>query len=807
MIGRTISHYKILEKLGEGGMGVVYKAEDTKLHRPVVLKFLSHPHLGESAARTRFAQEAQASAILNHPNIATIYEYDEVEDPAVGEKTSFIAMEYVEGETLKDKISRGPLSISETVNILAQIVGGLQTAHQHGIIHRDIKPANIMITGDGTAKILDFGLAKLGDRTNITQTSTIVGTIAYMSPEQISGEAVDERSDIWSLGVVLFEMLTQQLPFRGEYPPAIMYSILNEVPPDISQLRKDIPVDLQALCGRFLQKDRQMRPQSTAEILEEITSGASRKHPPFASWRRYVRQKRFVVILSGLVVLCISAWLIIPGLLVHKGPADSKWRLGVLQFENRTNEKALSEWSKLIQTLLVRELTGVEGLGVVDPMSLNSLLESSMGSSLPPREADLSNVIAIAKLTMIIDGTITSTPRGFSIHSTVVEYPSREVAFSPHVEIEREADLPAAVENLSGQVLDFLQVKMLHGSKDEDLRPWLANRTQNMGAIRAFMQASDCIFRGTPGMAKYILRAIELDSTFISPRIWAITGLVQIGHMDEAEQHLKFLQRLEPTASPFDQSMIGWAAAYIDGDVSAQARYLQAALEYSPGNNIILYNLALDRFILQDYEGAINSLTPTVEMKWHYSPAYTLLGSCYDRMKQFNRAREILEQSLSIKPVDRDIYGLLSTLAYRDGDTAKALSYEDLFMQRSREGSDSLWSAYVTLAGANLDEGFHANAIRLYRLAISLQPAIAQYHDFLAQALLESRILDTARSECLLALRLDSTCANAYNTLAHIYEVQGDTQKALLQYQSFLKKDTTSSTAEIVRRRIAALQR
>jgi len=216
MVGKTISHYKILEKLGEGGMGVVYKAEDIKLKRTVALKFLPPELTRNSKARKRFIQEAQAASALDHPNICVIHEIDEAKPaPAdAGDGQMFICMAYYEGETLEQKIENGPLETEEIINIALQIAQGLAKAHENGIVHRDIKPGNIIITNDGTAKILDFGLAKLAGQVRITKTGATIGTVAYMSPEKARGEEVDHQSDIWSYGVVLYEMITGRLPFK-----------------------------------------------------------------------------------------------------------------------------------------------------------------------------------------------------------------------------------------------------------------------------------------------------------------------------------------------------------------------------------------------------------------------------------------------------------------------------------------------------------------------------------------------------------------------------------------------------------------
>ncbi len=208
MIGSVVSHYKILEKLGEGGMGVVYKAEDTRLKRTVALKFLPPDLTRDPDAKERFIHEAQAASSLQHNNICVVYDIDETDDGQM-----FISMECLEGETLKKEIERGPLKIEEALDIAIQIARGHTKAHESGIVHRDIKPANILITSDGVAKIVDFGLAKLSGRTMLTKTGSTLGTAPYMSPEQASGGVVDHRTDIWSLGVVLYEMIAGRRPF------------------------------------------------------------------------------------------------------------------------------------------------------------------------------------------------------------------------------------------------------------------------------------------------------------------------------------------------------------------------------------------------------------------------------------------------------------------------------------------------------------------------------------------------------------------------------------------------------------------
>jgi Tol biopolymer transport system component/predicted Ser/Thr protein kinase len=260
MIGKTISHYKILEKLGEGGMGVVYKAEDSKLARTVALKFLLPQALGSEEERSRFIHEARSAASLSHPNICTVHEIDEAN------AQTFIAMEYIEGESLRDKIESGPLKLKEAIEIATQIAGGLAEAHQKGIVHRDVKPANIMITAKGQAKVMDFGIAKSSSRTMMTKEGTTLGTVAYMSPEQVRGDAVDGRSDIWSVGALLYEMVTGVQAFKGGYEQAIVYSILNGEPEPMTGMRTGVPMELERIVAKALAKEPDDRYQHIEEM-------------------------------------------------------------------------------------------------------------------------------------------------------------------------------------------------------------------------------------------------------------------------------------------------------------------------------------------------------------------------------------------------------------------------------------------------------------------------------------------------------------------------------------------------------------
>jgi serine/threonine protein kinase/lipopolysaccharide biosynthesis regulator YciM len=444
MIGETVSHYKILEKLGSGGMGVVYKAEDTKLKRSVALKFLPPELTQDEETKERFIKEAQAASALDHPNICTIHEIDEIKD-----EQSYICMAHYEGETLSEKIKRASLTTDKIINIAIQIAKGLSKAHEKGIIHRDIKPANIIITNEGIVKIVDFGLAKLKGKKQTTKTGIAVGTVSYMSPEQASGKPVDHRTDIFSFGILLYQMTTGKLPFGGEYPQAILYTIVNEEP-DLSALSQiDVPNALKFIIKKALNKDLTQRFQSFDEILSILFQVQKGKDLGGTVNKVTEIIKKYPILITAIALLII---ILFSWKFFYKPPIELKStdHIVLADFENRTDESVFDHSLTEALRVTLRQSTYLNILprfkiaGALRRMQLaaDQFLDRGTALSLALREGSI----------MVINGDIIKIGSEYVLTSRIINSANGEILKMQRVEVSSVEDVLDGIDKLATKI-------------------------------------------------------------------------------------------------------------------------------------------------------------------------------------------------------------------------------------------------------------------------------------------------------------------------------------------------------------------
>jgi len=791
MLGTEVSHYRILEQLGSGGMGVVYKAVDLRLERIVALKFLSPFLTADPDSRLRFIHEAKAASALQHENICTIHDIDQSPDGRL-----FIVMDYYQGETLKKRIERSAMPTEEVIRVATQLARGLAKAHENGIVHRDIKSENVFLTTEGVVKILDFGLAKLAGQSMTQGIGAPLGTVASMSPEQIANGAIDASTDIWSFGVVLYEMLTRRLPFQGELAAAIMYAILNDELPPVASLDPGIPEPLSTLCSRCLSKTPAGRPPSMSAVLAQLAPTAETAKTRFL--RRTAPVMLLVLLVAGALYLLIAKFP--KAVESHAGPET----LAILQFKDFTHDTTAAGWPEVVQSVMVSCLTGVEGLRVYDPVGFNSL--RSPPSNMAAAAAFGGAAQHLPTVEFTFEGSILREDRRYVLQLNVCRASNQEVLASILSSISSESEIPRAVDSLSLTGLEIIQANSNAPQLAEHLRPWWPNRFRSVLALKAFARGCRLALRGGKSGSEEAFRlAIALDSTFITPRVWLVTRLADRGENAEAISHFHVLTSLRDSASPFERVTIDWASACIDQDIDRQIGLLNSALEYSPGNAILLYSLGRARYIKSDYRGCVDVLQPVADRHWEYPPLYLLLAYALGMLDEFEREKAALLQVLSMDYVPPEAHALMGTIYRREENSIAAAAENAAYVRAMTQQGTTMRTIYQTLSDMYINEELFDDGIAFYRQALHGTAEPVGVHLANADSLCARGDTVPAIKHLVRALAVDSLNPHATLLLARANESAKHPAPALRFYRRYLMLDSTSPDADFARSRIAFL--